>query len=49
MNFERNLSDETETTLSVASTMLVMMVKGSVNKLNFPYAQLPVLPSIAIC
>jgi len=40
--FEKSLSNENaETKPSVASTMLVIMVRGLVSNLNFPYAQFP--------
>ena len=40
MNFERSLTDEPDETMpSIASTVLVIMVRGLLSKLNFPYAQ----------
>jgi len=39
INFEKSLNDENAETPSIASTMLVLMVRGLVSNLNFPYAQ----------
>ena len=41
MNFERSLADEPGET-SIASSVLVIMVRGLLSKLNFPYAQFAV-------
>ena len=44
------LNDENpETTPSIASTKLVLMVRGLVSDLNFPYVQFAVLFYLAIC
>ena len=40
MNFERSLTDGPDEMIpSIASSVLVIMVRGLLNKLNFPYAQ----------
>ena len=40
MNFEKRLTDEPDETMpSIASSLLVIMVRGLLSKLNFPYAQ----------
>ena len=41
INFERSLTDEPGE-LSIASSVLVIMVRGLLSKLNFPYAQFAV-------
>ena len=37
--FEKDLNDEPRSISDIAGTMLVIMVRGLVSKLNFPYAQ----------
>ena len=38
LSFERSLADEPEQMPAIASSMLVIMMRGLTSKLNFPYA-----------
>ena len=39
MRFEKDLNGEPQSISDIAGTTLVIMVRGLVSKLNFPYAQ----------
>ena len=41
LDYERSLKGKAKTTSSVATHMLVFMVRGIFIRLNFPYAQYP--------